>query len=76
MAYIEIRTSGDLTGQGMTFSESTPESSSDGSSYRAGERHAIVNALWDMFAKSRGKPWWRLIADFTPDECDTFSLDR
>ncbi|HTH46546.1 MAG TPA: enolase C-terminal domain-like protein, partial [Candidatus Limnocylindria bacterium] len=29
---------------------------------------AIVNALWDLYAKSAGKPLWRLIADFTPEE--------
>jgi hypothetical protein len=27
---------------------------------------AVNNALWDMFAKSRKKPLWKLIADFTP----------
>jgi L-fuconate dehydratase len=29
---------------------------------------AIVNALWDLWAKSAGKPLWRLVADFTPEE--------
>ncbi|KAH6917857.1 mandelate racemase/muconate lactonizing enzyme [Coprinopsis sp. MPI-PUGE-AT-0042] len=29
---------------------------------------AVNNALWDMFAKSRKKPLWKLIADFTPEE--------
>jgi L-fuconate dehydratase len=29
---------------------------------------AVVNALWDLYAKSAGKPLWRLIADFTPGE--------
>lgn len=29
---------------------------------------AVVNAVWDLWAKQQGKPVWRLIADFTPDE--------
>ncbi|WOO81042.1 L-galactonate dehydratase [Vanrija pseudolonga] len=29
---------------------------------------AVSNALWDMFAKARGKPLWKLIVDFTPEE--------
>jgi len=29
---------------------------------------AVVNAVWDLWAKSAGKPLWRLIADMTPDE--------
>jgi len=29
---------------------------------------AVVNALWDLFAKSRNKPLWKLIVDFTPEE--------
>lgn len=29
---------------------------------------AVCNAVWDMFAKARGKPLWKLIADFTPEE--------
>lgn len=29
---------------------------------------AVSNAVWDMFAKARGKPLWKLICDFTPDE--------
>ncbi len=29
---------------------------------------AIVNALWDLYARSVGKPLWRLVADFTPEE--------
>ena len=29
---------------------------------------AIVNALWDLYAKREGKPLWRLITDFTPEE--------
>lgn len=29
---------------------------------------AIVNALWDLYAKSVGKPLWRLVAEFTPEE--------
>ena len=29
---------------------------------------AIVNAVWDLWAKVMGKPVWRLIADMTPEE--------
>src|SRR5436305_10832647 len=29
---------------------------------------AVVNAIWDLWAKSEKKPVWRLVADFTPEE--------
>jgi len=29
---------------------------------------AVVNALWDLWAKVLGKPVWRLIAEMTPEE--------
>ena len=29
---------------------------------------AIVNAVWDLWAKVEGKPLWRLVADMTPEE--------
>lgn len=29
---------------------------------------AVVNALWDLWAKSLGKPVWRVVADMTPEE--------
>ncbi|KAJ1548135.1 Mandelate racemase/muconate lactonizing protein [Nowakowskiella sp. JEL0078] len=29
---------------------------------------AIVNAVWDLYAKIEKKPLWRLISDFTPEE--------
>jgi L-fuconate dehydratase len=29
---------------------------------------AVVNAVWDLFAKSEGKPLWKLVCDMTPDE--------
>ena len=29
---------------------------------------AVVNALWDLWAKVKGKPVWQLIADMTPEE--------
>ncbi len=29
---------------------------------------AVVNAVWDLWAKSEGKPLWRLVADLTPRE--------
>ena len=32
---------------------------------------AIVNAVWDLWAKVEGKPLWKLLADMTPDELIT-----
>lgn len=29
---------------------------------------AVNNALWDLYAKARRKPLWKLIVDFTPEE--------
>jgi L-fuconate dehydratase len=29
---------------------------------------AVVNALWDLYARLAQKPLWRLIAEFTPEE--------
>ncbi len=29
---------------------------------------AVVNAVWDLWARHAGKPLWRLVADFTPEE--------
>ena len=29
---------------------------------------ALVNALWDMYAKVEGKPLWKLLVDMTPEE--------
>ena len=29
---------------------------------------AVVNAVWDLWAKREGKPLWRLLADLTPEE--------
>lgn len=29
---------------------------------------AVDNALWDLFARSRKKPLWKLVVDFTPEE--------
>ena len=29
---------------------------------------AVVNALWDLWAKSVGKPVWQLVVDMTPEE--------
>jgi L-fuconate dehydratase len=28
---------------------------------------ALVNAVWDLYAKCEGKPLWRLLADMTPE---------
>jgi L-fuconate dehydratase len=29
---------------------------------------AVVNAVWDLIAKRRGKPLWKLLVDMTPEE--------
>ena len=29
---------------------------------------AVVNAIWDLWAKTLNKPVWRIVADFTPEE--------
>lgn len=29
---------------------------------------AIINAVWDLWAKSEGKPVWKLLADMSPEE--------
>jgi L-fuconate dehydratase len=29
---------------------------------------AVVNAVWDLFAKVEGKPLWRLLVEMTPEE--------
>ncbi|WP_280190745.1 enolase C-terminal domain-like protein [Delftia sp. PS-11] len=29
---------------------------------------AIVNALWDLWGKSQGKPVWKLLSDMTPEQ--------
>jgi L-fuconate dehydratase len=29
---------------------------------------AVVNAMWDLYAKKAGKPLWKLIVDMTPEE--------
>jgi L-fuconate dehydratase len=29
---------------------------------------AVVNALWDLYARVRGKPLWKLIVDMSPEE--------
>lgn len=37
---------------------------------------AVVNALWDLYAKAEEKPLWRLLADMSPEElirCIDFS---
>ena len=29
---------------------------------------AVVNAVWDLYAKTAGKPLWKLLCDMTPEE--------
>ena len=29
---------------------------------------ALVNAVWDLWAKIEGKPLWRLLADMSPEQ--------
>ena len=40
-----------------------PRKRSDSPSHRA-----VVNAVWDLYAKVEGKPLWRLLADMSPEE--------
>lgn len=30
--------------------------------------NAILNAIWDLWAKVEGKPLWKLVADFSPEQ--------
>src|SRR5205807_7182186 len=32
---------------------------------------AVVNAVWDLYAKAEGKPLWKLLVDMTPEEIVT-----
>jgi L-fuconate dehydratase len=37
---------------------------------------AVVNAVWDLYAKAEGKPLWKLVVDMTPEQlvsCIDFS---
>ena len=29
---------------------------------------AVVNAVWDLWAKGAGKPVWKLVAEMSPEE--------
>jgi L-fuconate dehydratase len=29
---------------------------------------ALINAVWDLYARTEGKPLWRLLADFEPEQ--------
>ena len=29
---------------------------------------ALVNAIWDLWARREGKPVWRLLCDMTPQQ--------
>src|SRR6185436_18329500 len=29
---------------------------------------ALVNAVWDLWAKQQGKPLWKLLVDLTPED--------
>jgi L-fuconate dehydratase len=29
---------------------------------------ALINAIWDLYAKAEGKPLWRLLAEMTPEQ--------
>jgi len=39
---------------------------------REGRHHlaaaALINAVWDLYAKVEGKPLWKLLADMTPEQ--------
>lgn len=30
--------------------------------------NAVLNAIWDLWAKTEGKPLWKLVCDFTPEQ--------
>lgn len=32
---------------------------------------AVINAVWDLYAKAEGKPLWQLLADMTPEQLVT-----
>ncbi len=32
---------------------------------------AVVNAVWDLYAKTEGKPLWKLLVDLTPEQLVT-----
>jgi len=29
---------------------------------------AVLNAIWDLWAKQEGKPLWKLVSDFSPEQ--------
>src|ERR1041385_2995171 len=29
---------------------------------------AVINAVWDLYAKAEGKPLWKLLADMSPEQ--------
>jgi len=29
---------------------------------------ALINAVWDLYAKAEGKPLWKLLVDMTPEQ--------
>ena len=29
---------------------------------------ALINAVWDLYARTEGKPLWKLLADFEPEQ--------
>ena len=29
---------------------------------------AVINAVWDLYARRAGKPLWKLLADMTPEQ--------
>ena len=31
-------------------------------------RGALINAVWDLYARTEGKPLWKLLADFEPEQ--------
>ena len=63
----------ELTGDGMSFWRTL---TNDGQLRWLGPEKgvihlataAIVNAVWDLWAKVEGKPLWRLVADLTPEQ--------
>ena len=32
---------------------------------------AVVNAMWDLYAKAQGKPLWKVLVDMTPEQLES-----
>src|SRR6266511_923400 len=67
-AYVILRTSDpDLEGHGFCFTIGRGTQICV-QAIRALAPAAVVNAVWDLYAKARGKPLWKLLVDLDPEE--------